>query len=151
MIEQIKSLRILHIAFVMSQLIFAAVVFYLINGSLMQPVLTDLGNNEKIKTILIGLVTVLIVGGNGLFTRSVKAINDGILPVQEKLERYKKAAIIRYAMIEASSLLFIIFALLTADAKNLVYAGVLILILIFTRPTLAVIAKNLKVSENDLA
>jgi hypothetical protein len=54
-------------------------------------------------------------------------------------------------MIEASSLLFIIFALLTADAKNLVYAGVLILILIFTRPTLAVIAKNLKVSENDLA
>jgi hypothetical protein len=151
MIEQIKSLRILHIAFVMSQLIFAAVVFYLINGSLMQPVLTYLGNNEKIKTILIGLVTVLIVGGNGLFTRSVKAINDGILPVQEKLERYKKAAIIRYAMIEASSLLFIIFALLTADAKNLVYAGVLILILIFTRPTLAVIAKNLKVSENDLA
>ena len=151
MIEQIKSLRILHIGFVMSQLIFAAVVFYLINGSLMQPVLTYLGNNEKIKTILIGLVTVLIVGGNGLFTRSVKAINDGILPVQEKLERYKKAAIIRYAMIEASSLLFIIFALLTADAKNLVYAGVLILILIFTRPTLAVIAKNLKVSENDLA
>ena len=151
MIEQIKSLRILHIAFVMSQLIFAAVVFYLINGSLMQPALTDLGNNEKIKTILVGLATVLIVGGNGLFTRSVKAINAGSLPVQEKLERYKKAAIIRYAMIEASSLLFIIFALLTADAKNLVYAGVLILILIFTRPTLAVIAKTLKVSENDLA
>jgi hypothetical protein len=150
MIEQIKSLRILHIAFVMSQLIFAAVVFYLINGSLMQPALTDLGNNEKIKTILVGLATVLIVGGNGLFTRSVKAINAGSLPVQEKLERYKKAAIIRYAMIEASSLLFIIFALLTADAKNLVYAGVLILILIFTRPTLAVIAKTLKVSENDL-
>jgi dipeptide/tripeptide permease len=150
MIEQIKSLRILHIGFVMSQLIFAAVVFYLINGSLMQPVLTELGNNEKIKTILFGLATVLIVGGNGLFTRSVKAINDGTLSVQEKLERYKKAAIIRYAMIEASSLLFIIFALLTADAKNLVYAGVLILILIFTRPTLAVIAKNLKVSENEL-
>jgi hypothetical protein len=150
MIEQIKSLRILHIGFVMSQLIFAAVVFYLINGSLMQPVLTELGNNEKIKTILVGLATVLIVGGNGLFTRSVKAINDGTLSVQEKLERYKKAAIIRYAMIEASSLLFIIFALLTADAKNLVYAGVLILILIFTRPTLAVIAKNLKVSENEL-
>jgi hypothetical protein len=150
MIEQIKSLRILHIAFVMSQWIFAAVVFYLINGSLMQPALTDLGNNEKIKTILIGLATVLIVGGNGLFTRSVKAINAGSLPVQEKLERYKKGAIIRYAMIEASSLLFITFALLTADAKNLVYAGVLILILIFTRPTLAVIAKTLKVSENDL-
>lgn len=151
MIEQIKSLRILHVAFVMSQLIFAAVVFYLINGSLMQPVLTDLANNEKIKTILVGLATVLIVGGNGLFNRSVKAINAGSLPVQEKLESYKKAAIIRYAMIEASSLLFIIFALLTADAKNLVYAGVLILILIFTHPTLAVIAKNLKVSENDLA
>jgi hypothetical protein len=151
MIEQIKLLRIFHIAFVMSQLIFGAVVFYLINGSQMQPALMDLGNNEKIKTILVGLATVLIVGGNGLFTRSVKAINAGSLPVQEKLERYKKAAIIRYAMIEASALLFIIFALLTADAKNLVYAGVLILILIFTRPTLAGIAKQLKVSENDLA
>lgn len=151
MTEQIKSLRILHIAFVMSQLVFAVVVFYLIKGSLMQSVHLDLANNEKIKTILVGLATVFIVGGNGLFTRSVKAINAGTLPVQEKLDRYKKAAIIRYAMIEASSLLFIIFALLTADAKNLVYAVGLILILIFTRPTLAVIAKNLKVSENDLA
>lgn len=151
MIEQIKSLRILHIAFVMSQLIFAAVVFYLINVSQMQPALTDLGKIEKIKTIFVGLATVLIVGSNGLFTRNIKAINAGILPVQEKLERYKKAAIIRYAMIEGSSLLFIIFALLTADAKNLVYAGVIILILIFSRPTLAGIAKNLKVSEIDLA
>ena len=107
----------------------------------MQPVLTELGDNEKIKTILVGLATVLIVGGNGLFTRSISAINAGSLPVQEKLERYKKTAVIRYAMIEAPSLLFIIFALLTADAKNLVYAVVLILILIFTRPTLAGIAK----------
>ena len=135
----------------MSQLIFASVVFYLIKGSQMQPVLTDLGNNEKIKSILVGLATVLIIGGNGLFTRSVKAINAGSLPFQEKLERYKKTAVIRYAMIEAPSLLFIIFALLTADAKNLVYAVVLILILIFTRPTLAGIAKQVKVTENDLA
>ena len=151
MLDQIKSLRILHVAFVMSQLIFASVVFYLIKGSQMQPVLTELGDNEKIKTILVGLATVLIVGGDGLFTRSISAINAGSLPVQEKLERYKKTAVIRYAMIEAPSLLFIIFALLTADAKNLVYAVVLILILIFTRPTLAGIAKQLKVTENDLA
>ena len=151
MLDQIKSLRILHVAFVMSQLIFASVVFYLIKGSQMQPVLTELGDNEKIKTILVGLATVLIVGGDGLFTRSISAINAGSLSVQEKLERYKKTAVIRYAMIEAPSLLFIIFALLTADAKNLVYAVVLILILIFTRPTLAGIAKQLKVTENDLA
>ena len=52
MLDQIKSLRILHVAFVMSQLIFASVVFYLIKGSQMQPVLTELGDNEKIKTIL---------------------------------------------------------------------------------------------------
>ncbi|MEX0636224.1 MAG: hypothetical protein WD135_05600, partial [Ferruginibacter sp.] len=77
----------------------------------------------------------------------MNTIHSHNLPIAEKLERYKKAAIIRFAMIEASSLLFIVFALLCADEKNLVYASVIILVLLLIRPTLSDIAKQLRVSE----
>lgn len=92
----------------------------------------------------------MIVGGFSLFKRSLNTIHSHNLPIAEKLERYKKAAIIRFAMIEASSLLFIVFALLCADEKNLVYASVIILVLLLIRPTLSGIAKQLRVSEEEL-
>lgn len=148
--DQVKTLSILHAAFVMSQLVFAGVIFYLLNNGQMQPALTDAAYVEKIKTILIGIAAGMIVGGFSLFKRSLNTIHSHSLPIAEKFERYKKAAIIRFAMIEASSLLFIVFALLCADVKNLVYASVIILVLILTRPTLAGIAKQLRVSEEEL-
>jgi hypothetical protein len=143
-------LGVLHVAFVMSQLMFCSLVFYLINNGQMEAVLNDAAVVEKIKTILVGTGAGVIVGGFSLFKRSMNTIHSRSLPITEKLERYRKAAIIRFAMIEFASLFFILFSFLTADVNNLVYAGVIILVLIVTRPSKSSIAKQLRVSEEEL-
>lgn len=116
----------------------------------MEAVLNDAAVVEKIKTILVGTGAGVIVGGFSLFKRSMNTIHSRSLPITEKLERYRKAAIIRFAMIEFASLFFILFSFLTADVNNLVYAGVIILVLIVTRPSKSSIAKQLRVSEEEL-
>lgn len=148
--EKVRLLSVLHAAFVMSQLIFAGIVLYLIKSAQLQPVLTNLDWIDHIRSISVGISGGIILTAFGLFKRKTNEIQSLDFSLADKFQLYRKAFIVRIAMIEATSMLFIVMALLTGKLQNIATAGVIIAVLIFIRPSKMTIAKQLRVTVDEL-
>lgn len=148
--EQVRLLSILHAAFVMSQLIFAGIVFYLIKSAQIEPIFTQRDWVDDVRSIAVGASLGIILTAFRLFKRKTNEIQSLALSIEDKLLLYRKAVIVRLAMVEATSMLFIVMALLTGKVQNIATAAVIIAVLIFIRPTKASIARQLMISEEEL-
>jgi len=105
---------------------------------------------RSIRRILNAAATSFIIAAFSLFKRNMNAQNCTNSSLPEKFQLYRKAATVRFAWIEVPALLFLVYALLTADAKYLVYAGVIPTVLIFTSRSLSGAGKQLRTSEDQL-
>lgn len=143
--EYFKSLKILHIAFILGQIIFGLVIYSWISGTIAE-------NSADIINLVIVIISSSVILGivisNLVYRKkleSVKALND----IKEKMTKYRSILIIRYAIIEAPSYLAIAAAMFTFDPVFLIIAATTIVYMIFKRPTKEAIIEDLGLNQQE--
>lgn len=131
--EQIaKPLIILHAALLFSQLLFAAVAYFLVASGQVEPVMAGF------QTFFYVLAAALALGGIvACFTFGNARLNAlrEIPDAAARINGYRSVSIIRWALLEGPSFLATTIFLLTGNLWFLILAGAVILLFILIRPT----------------
>ena len=143
----IKSLIILHTAMLFIQIVFAGIVY----GISMQ---TKPSINENLSRILQTAAVVLTLGGGTvafvLFKKKISVLQETRNGFTEKINDYRTASIIKYALLETPSLFCIIGYFLTQNISFLLLCVVLILVFAGQKPTVNMMMYDMNVSRDEL-
>jgi hypothetical protein len=137
----LKTMRIIFFALLAGQIIFMAVAFFTVNNNPPQSQSDDLFN--IIVPVAIGLG--LFISGM-LFKQLLGKIkNDASF--EKKLEAYRSAMIIRYALLEGPSIFSTVAYLLSGNIIFLAFSGVMILAFLMNMPSRNKAAQDLNLSS----
>lgn len=142
----IKALKIIHAAMTIGQVLFAAIIAFLVLTGLIPGIEGSLANILLLVTvffILFGTITSQLL----FQSRLNLARKETTLP--NKLAAYRSALIIRYALIEAPSLFTVIAALLTGNPLFLLLAGMIIVFFLTLYPSVARAALHLGLEPGE--
>ncbi len=129
---------------------FAGIAAYLIYSKNFTPVTTGEELLPVIGGGVVGMSVVLVIAAFAMFKKKVENIRTSADSTAEKLSRYRATSIIRWAILEAPTLLVIIAFLLTSQQVLLIIAAVLLLIFYYTKPTASKVAQDLGISEEEV-
>jgi hypothetical protein len=149
-LSNIKALSVMHFSLLMGQIMFAGIAAYLVYTKS----LSVLVNSEEVIAIagpgLTGLAVAFVLIGFYSYNSKLKKLSTNEMAIQEKLSRYRAANIIRWAILEAPTLLAIIAFLLTGKPFFILVIAVLLCLFIYTKPGTAKAAKELGINEVDV-
>lgn len=149
-LSTIKALAVMHFSLLVGQLMFAGIAFYLKYTQVIRDVIKD----EQVRLLvvpgLLGVAVVLVMASFFSFKKKIAVIRNSEQTVTEKLTAYRAASIIRWAMLEAPVLLIIIAYLLTGIEVLLGVIAVLLLLFLYTKPTVAKAASELGINEAEV-
>jgi hypothetical protein len=142
-------LKTLHLSMLAGQVIFTAVIFYLIYSKTMLAILVE---NEKImQVIALVFIAATIFAGNRLFKKKLLELNeDEQTATKEKMLAYRTICLIQWALLEAGVLLCGIFALLTANYAFLALSVIVIIYFALFAPVKDKIAAQLNLNSTEL-
>lgn len=142
-------LGIIHLAMLMGQVMFLGVTFFILNEN--GPSLGD--DFESMALLQIGIAGVIIMGlfgGNFLFKQQLVAAREKNT-LGEKLNTYRTACIMRFALLEAPAILCIVAFMLTGNYFFAVVSAVVILVFLMNRPTKSKLILDLELSGEEKA
>lgn len=141
-----KTLNILFVALLMGQILFAGVSIIILN-IVSTNGLAD--SNFEYGNYLIPIVTISCLGmGMFLLRKKVQSINKNA-PLEEKLNEYRAAKLIQWAITEVATLLSIIFYLLSGYINFIIIAAVIILYFLTLRPQKGRIINELQLNNEE--
>jgi hypothetical protein len=130
-------------------LLFAVFVAYIHSFIPVTPELADY------KEVILATVIVFCFGeimlGRFIFRKKLEPVINKETKLKIKLETYRMAMIVNYALIESAAIFAMIFYLLTAYAPLFVIAGLLIVYLILIRPNKESLFNDLKLDDDEIA
>lgn len=145
----IKALTVLHIALFGGQLMFTFIILVVLSiGKNYKPALAT--NSQLLLMVCIAVAALASFGGNAIYKKRLEALNQSADSASEKLEGYRGASIVRWAIMEFATLLSIILLFLTANYYILIVIAVLLFLFLSVRPTTSKVVQDLNVSESDL-
>lgn len=127
---------------------FAAIAFYLVYSQSFTPQFHNGGGVSWIVAVT-ALSLFLVLAAFLLYKRKVEKIRNNPAPLSQKLTAYRAASIIRWAMLEGPVLLNIICFMLTGDYNFLWLTVAILLIFVFTKPSLKIMMQELDLSEDE--
>lgn len=143
--QYVPSLKIIHIALIIGQLVFAGVVILLdSNGTA--------GMAKDLSNIFLFLALLFTGGGifgSRAFYKSRIALITPDMLFEEKLSNFRIAIITKYAILEAPSFIAIVGFLITANYLILLFAGLVIAVFVMEAPSLEKISLELKLSDEE--
>lgn len=144
-----STFKIMHRAMFFGQLVFLAVLFFLVYR---KSVSAPLAAQDKIcQVIAIVFSALAFFAGNELFKRRLTAIKDGIdSAVKEKFDKYRSACIIQWALLEGAVLFCGICFFLVGNYAFLALAAVLALLFMMQMPDKNKMALQLGLSAADV-
>lgn len=142
----LTSLQVMHIAFLVGQLIFMGISFYLQKSGNFGTEATELVPTFKIIVPVFALVA--IVGSNFLFNLKIKA-TPKTSTLSEKLVSYRMAFISKLAVLEGASFFSIVSYLLTQNVLFLSIATLLVVLFVLQRPTVQKIVEVFQLSNQE--
>jgi len=140
--EYFSRLTIVHATLLLTQVMFAAIAYYLISTEQFN------STNELVgilKIIAPTLVFAGFLGSNFLSKAQLKSIRQKPA-LKDKLQAYLPALLIKWALLETPSLFSIVCFLLTADYFFLGLACLVMVIFFINRPTTSSTALDLELS-----
>ena len=142
----LTALNMIYFAIVMVLVTFSGVVIFLkISGANVPN--EDL-DAEVFRYVLYVLTPVGVAGG-WLVYRQLLANLDKGLSLRGKLIRLQFALLVRSSIMEVPALLAAVCAFFTFDLLFLAFTAMVVLVMLFLRPTNASIAEDLKLGEKD--
>jgi hypothetical protein len=146
--NDLKSINILHKAFLIGQLLFIAIAFCLVYFKLFQ------ATEHQLEKPLQFIAVIFSIGGFFAGSRIFKKrLADSKLQynVKDKFEIYRGACIIQWALIEGPCLFNIICFMLTGDYTFLYLTGALILTFVKLSPSKIKLVDDLQLSDEEAA
>tara|TARA_B100000508_G_C11465884_1_gene282551 strand:- start:35104 stop:35592 length:489 start_codon:yes stop_codon:yes gene_type:complete len=141
--QYLTSLRVIHFALLLGQIIFAAITL-LLGGD-------ETNSQSGLDSNLI-IAPVLIVSGIliGYFIEQNKLKNlDHRAPLKAKLDKYRTILITKYSLVEGAVLFSIVNYLLTSNFVFLIYALFGIAYMVFIGPSKRKLFVELKLSSDE--
>jgi hypothetical protein len=140
----LKVMAILHLAFTVMPLIFSLVILIVINNY-------SIFNFENIDLIyyLFPLIAMTVVYLSSIVFNNLLTKIERTHSLQEKLNKYQTASIIKYAMLEGSAILCIVTALITAHVIFIGIAWAIIAYLYLQKPTGDIVIKDLALNMTE--
>ena len=145
---QIKSLLILHFAFLAGQFMFMLIAAILVFSGNFPAALGQYSGELILVAALLEILAV--VTAKVIFKKRLRKINNGGFTLGQKMDQYRGANITRWGLLQGAVLLTIIFFLLTNQWLILIIAAALLFIFFTTRPTAPNIATDLQVTETEI-
>ena len=148
-LPEIKTMVMLHSALLFGQILFIAIASVVVFFSkTINPVLAEYSYTFIAVSLLAGVVSFLI--SKTVFQKKLENIKQGQITIQEKVEYYRSASLLRWAIIEAATLLTIVLFLLTQHYFIMAIACVLIILFFSKRPSLEMVAEDLSISPVEI-
>lgn len=108
--------------------------------------------NPELTSVFQIIVPIVFVGaltvGRMLFRKKVQKIS-GSLPLLRKLEEYRTAALIMFAMFEAAGFLAVISTLVTGNLQFQLITGLVLVVFAILRPSTSRISQDLNLSSEE--
>jgi len=146
--EFFKLASIIHLALVLSIVLFGVVVYFFIAD--FQQVDTSSEFAKLLVYLVPGLVIVAIIASNLVYRiklNEVKVSGD----LKTKMLGYQLASIIRYMLLEAPALFALVAIFTTNNANFMVYAGLMVVLLAMKRPTRKSAIADLELDQQEIA
>ena len=125
------TIRIIHFALIVGQLIFAGIFIFLVNNSY-SPVIAEFDDVFLILTLLITFGA--LFGANAFYKSKLNAV----LPektVIEKLQDYRVALIVKYGILEGAGFFSLVAYFITANHLLLIFPAVIIVAFLLNKPS----------------
>jgi hypothetical protein len=145
---QLKSLRLIHKALLISQLLFAGVFFSLIYLCEQVPLHPEWDRMLQLIALAIAFVA-YVVGGKYIFNKRIIAARQHE-NIQEKFSLFRSASLIQYTLIEMASIVASFSFFLTGNLAFIIMALVLIFIFAILNPSSLKVSVLLREREEDI-
>jgi hypothetical protein len=144
---EVKALILLHTAMLVGQLLFAIIAYIMFRNK--TPMIEE--NTSK---ILQSIAAILTLGGGFaaffVFRKSIEELQLTARSFNEKINAYRAASIIKFALLETPSLFGIIGFILTNNITFMLLSVVLILVFAGQKPTLPMMMRDMNVGRDEL-
>lgn len=145
-----KALSILNLALVGGVVLFGLLISILI-------LTTNASDNSKgfsgiFNYMVPAFAAIGIIAGNNLFKKTLNQSGENLdldLNLNSKMTNYRGALIIKYALLEGPALFAIIAAFVSHQIYLMAYAGLLVLILLYSRPNVKSTIADLKLDQQE--
>ncbi len=144
----LRYLRMLHMALLVGQLLFAGIAVYLKYTNATPSALAHLDNTLQVVALLLCFGGYL--GGSFVAKRNRQRALDGVLDVQAKAEGYRSASIIQWALLEGPSLFSIISFLLTGNIAFLALSATMMFLLLMAAPSKMKVMLLYRLNEREM-
>lgn len=145
-----RSLSILHLAMLAGQVIFVLVALFLQTTQAIKTTALTPEIDSVLRYIIPALAAGSIIAGSFLFRQKTAALK--MLPASaEKYNGYRSACILRYAIMEAPSMVAVVVFILSGNYYYLAVSGVVIIAFIIIRPSLTALTRHLQPSIEEQA
>lgn len=144
-----STINLMHRALLAGQVIFIAIMFYLVYRKEMDPIFIE--QEKLLQAIAIVFAAIAIFFGTNLFKKKLALINESAgNDAKTKLTKYRAASMLQWGMMEAACLVCGICLLLTGNYAFLALAIVLILYFALLMPVKNRIAAQLNLQSSEL-
>lgn len=140
----VKTLKFLHLALLSGQVVFLAVVLILTKGKLTM----DFSFEEPIAIVACLLAGITLFAHRFFFQKLLEKIKASDT-LTSKLQQYQSASIVKWGLIEGSTLLCIVGALITKNGILLAIAGVLVVVFYTLKPSREQLFIDLTLSKEE--
>lgn len=144
-----STINVIHRAMLLGQVIFMAIMFYLVYSGEMEPVFPEY--EKMLQGIAILFSALALFVGTNLFKKKLVAINENYGgDARTKLTRYRSAAMLQWGLMEAACLICGMGLLLTGNYAFLALASVLIVYFALLTPAKTKVAAQLDLQTSEL-
>ena len=145
--EYFRALTILHASLTLGQVLMAAMIYFFFNAE--EAAVTGVKATGQSWIYIIGGLTIIgVLMSAQVFGLKIKALRE-VKDLQGKLDGYRTALILRYALLEVPSLLGIVGYLFTNNLLLLIFSGLIVLLLLVYRPTKERLITDLDLSPSE--
>ena len=144
--EYFRTLSILHIALILGQVFFALITVFLIINKIM------IGQRDL--SVILAYITpiftlISLFFSNYFYKKKLKPLQESN-DLKYKMTNYRGVLVIRYALIEGPSFFSIVVTLLTSNLVFLVLPVLLIIWMIYLKPSKYRVLTDLELDENEI-
>ncbi len=145
----IKMLKVLHVALLTMQVLSVLAMFSLVYFNFTNSF--ELGNiSNELLIASVFIFAIAYQGGETLFKRKLAAARESNLPAFKKMEVYRSAHLMRWAIMEFAAILCTIFFFLTGNYYIILIAALLIILFFTTKPGAEKTLADLQISAEDM-
>jgi hypothetical protein len=147
--DAFKALKIVHLGIMAGLVFFTAAILLLFQMGRLKAI--DPSLERTLQVVAVVMTVALLLLGFNLFKRKLMAAHNSTEKGEERMNAYRKACIIWWAMIEAPGILAVVCFMITGNYAFIALAGFHVVVLLLFMPRKANIIVLLNLDSKEVA